>query len=128
MLMAEIVRFGVTGLAATATHFAAFAFLLDLLGVYAPVANGLAAVIASLVSYLGQRYWVFGARASGAGPAQIVRFGVSLAIAAISHAAILWAALHLFGLSPYAGAAIAILVVPAVSFVINRFWVFAAAA
>ena len=128
MLAAEIVRFGVTGVAATATHLAIFAILFDAIGVYAPLANGLSAMLASVVSYVGQRYWVFGARATGASRARILRFAVSLGVAAISHAAIVWAALHLFGLDPYVGAVIAVVIVPAMSFAINRFWVFGAAA
>ncbi len=127
MLVGEIVRFGVTGVAATLAHLAVFALLFDAIGLYAPLANGLSAVFASVVSYVGQRYWVFGDRAAGASRARIIRFAISLGLAAISHAAILWAALHLFGLDPYVGAVLAIVIVPAMSFAINRFWVFGAA-
>lgn len=128
MLVGEIVRFGVTGVAATAAHFAFFALFFDVMGLYAPFANGLATVFASVVSYVGQRYWVFGARAASANRARILRFAVSLGVAAISHAAIIWVALHLFGLDPYVGVMLAVLIVPAMSFAINRFWVFGAAA
>ena len=128
MLVGEIVRFGITGVAATLAHLAVFALLFDVIDLYAPLANGLSAVFASVVSYVGQRYWVFGARAAGASRARILRFAVSLGVAAISHAAIIWVALHLFGLDPYVGVMLAVLIVPAMSFAINRFWVFGAAA
>jgi putative flippase GtrA len=120
----EILRFGVTGLIATAVHLAAFAVQVDGVGMPPAPANALAVLIAGTVTYLGQRFWVFPGHAGPAGPAQIARFAVALGLAAGLHAAVLQLAVTGLGAGPYAGAVLGLVIVPPASFLLNRAWVF----
>lgn len=124
MLAGEVLRFGLTGAAASAAHLLAFAALYDGLGAAPVPANALAVLIASSVTYLGQRFWVFRARAGRVGTGQILRFAASLGLVAALHAGVLKLAVAGLGLSPYLGAVLGLVVVPPTSFLINRAWVF----
>lgn len=124
MLSGEVLRFGLTGAAATATHMAAFALQVDGLGIAPVPANAVSVVVASAVTYLGQRFWVFRSRAGRVGAGQIARFVLALGMAAGLHAGVLHLGLTVLGLGPYAGAVLGLVVVPPLSFLINRAWVF----
>ena len=123
-LAGEALRFGATGLAATAAHMALYVALIEGAGLAPVVAAVLAVGGASSVTYLGQRFWVFRREAGGA--AGIVRFALALGLAAALHAAILRLAMAGLGLGPYAGAALALCLVPPLSFLLGRAWVFRA--
>ena len=118
----EVLRFGATGLAATAAHVALYATLIEGAGAAPVPAAALAVLGASTVTYLGQRFWVF--RRGAGGAAGLLRFAAALALAAALHAAILRGAMAGLGLGPYAGAALALCLVPPLSFLIGRAWVF----
>ena len=56
----ELVRYLINGLVATAVHYAVLTFNLNVLGVHsAGVANLTAAMFGIMVSFLGNRYFVF---------------------------------------------------------------------
>ena len=121
-LAGEALRFGATGLAATAAHMMLYAGLIEGAGVAPVPAAVLAVGGASTVTYLGQRFWVF--RRGAGGAAGLLRFAAALALAAALHAATLRFAMAGLGLGPYAGAALALCLVPPLSFLIGRTWVF----
>lgn len=94
---AQVVRYVINGLAATAVHFGLLYLNLKVLGVpSAGLANLMAAAGGITASFLGSRYFVF--RASGQ-PwlAQAGRFGVLYALIAGLHGAVLFAWTDLAG-------------------------------
>lgn len=125
-LRQEVVRFAVVGVAATALHFGVLTLLVEAATLPPPVANGAAFLAALCVTYLGQSLWVFRAR-SRHGPRQMLRFALSLALGLGANVAIMALSVDVLGLSYRGGFVLAVLLVPALSFVVNRFWVFAAA-
>jgi putative flippase GtrA len=122
-LRRELLRFGAVGLAATAVHFALLTLLVEAAGLPPPAANGAAFLGALGVTYLGQSLWVFPGR-SRHGPRQMLRFAASLAIGFGANVAIMALSVQVLGLGYRAGFVLAVLLVPALSFVVNRFWVF----
>lgn len=123
----QIARFGVVGVLATLTHFAILWALVERGGIAPPLANGAAFACAVCVTWLGQSRWVF----AGHGPvtpAKLLRFGVSLSVGLIANVAVMALATEALGLGYRTGFLIACVVVPALSFVLNKLWVFRGAA
>lgn len=119
----EILRFGVVGLAATAIHYAILRLAVDTLEIPPSLANGSAFLCAVCVTYLGQSLWVF-RRHSQHGAAQMLRFIVSLGFGFFANVAIMALSVHALGLEYQNGFLLSLFLVPVLSFVINRFWVF----
>ena len=121
-LFRQILRFGLVGIAATATHAGVAVALVEAASVPFLWANALAYGCAVGVSYGGHRGWTFDAR--GAHKVQVPRF-VVVSLAGLGLAqAIGWAVNDGLGL-PY-GVALACVVVgvPTATFAAHRFWVF----
>lgn len=119
----EIIRFGVVGVAATVVHFGMLSLGVELLGIIPAVANGLAFLCAVGVTYFGQSLWVFrdhGGRSS----TQLLRFAASLALGFLANMAVMAVATQGLGLSYRIGFLIGCFLVPMLSYVVNRFWVF----
>ncbi len=119
----EILRFGCIGVAATLTHFLILSLSVERLGLDPTIANGLAFSIALLVTFFGQSFWVFRGH-DGLGPVVIGRFGVSLLLGLAANMAIMAICTRLLGLPYQAGFVTGLLVVPVLSYVLNKFWVF----
>lgn len=119
----EILRFGIVGLAATATHYVILRLAVETLAVPPTPANGLAFLCALSVTYLGQSLWVFQER-SQHGTAQMLRFTVSILIGLSANMAIMALSVHALGLTYQGGFLLGLFLVPILSFVVNRFWVF----
>jgi putative flippase GtrA len=86
----QVARYGLNGLAATAVHFLALSFNLQVLGLKsAGLANLLAAVAGISASYAGSRYFVFRVFDQ---PVlhQAARFGMLYAMIATLHGAVLY--------------------------------------
>jgi putative flippase GtrA len=119
---ARMLRFGVVGLTATATHYAVALALA--LGAGAPVqlahvAGFLAAVP---VSFLGHYHWTFRSRA---GLGRAARRFVAVALGAfLTSAAVLEALTRLTAWGDAVGILIGVVVIPVASYVINRVFVF----
>lgn len=87
---AEVLRYIVNGLAATAAHFATLAFCMDVVHVpYAGLANAAGSVVGITVSFLGSRHWVYRGH-DEPWPVQAARFGVLYACIALLHALVLF--------------------------------------
>jgi putative flippase GtrA len=86
---AQIFRFGLNGIAATVIHYGVFVTCLEvLLFSSAGVANLFAASVGIMVSFLGNRYFVFGASEISAS-VQFLKFFGLYGIIAVFHGLIL---------------------------------------
>lgn len=120
----EITRFGIVGFAATGVHLAVLTLGVERLGLPPATANGLAFLCALGVTYAGQSLWVFRGRGRhGAG--QVLRFAVSLGIGMLANVGIMALCVNGLKLDYRVGFVLGLVLVPALSFVINRYWVFA---
>lgn len=121
--MTEILRFGAVGLAATATHYLILRLAVEQLEIPPSPANGMAFLCALCVTYLGQSLWVFQER-SRHGTGQMLRFTVSLGLGFLANMGVMAVSVHGLGLEYQGGFLLGLFLVPALSFVLNRFWVF----
>jgi putative flippase GtrA len=86
---AEVFRYGINGVAATAIHYATLVLCLEVFGIpSAGAANGLAACVGIGASFLGSRYFVFRNTAAPMLP-QFMRFAGMYGLIALLHAATL---------------------------------------
>lgn len=122
----EIARFGIVGVLATLTHFVMLYLLVERAGLVPSLANGAAFLCAVAVTWLGQSRWVFAGHGTTS-PAKLLRFAVSLAVGLMANVAIMAIVTEGLGLGYRVGFLIACLVVPALSFVMNKLWVFRSA-
>lgn len=122
---AELVRFVVNGLVATAVHFAVLTVNLKVLGFgSAGVANLVAAVFGIATSFLGNRFYVFAGSAQQAWGPQVVKFSGLYALTALLHGLILWAWTDRLGLDYRIGFVIATGMQVSLSYLGNKFLVF----
>jgi putative flippase GtrA len=116
-------RFAVVGVAATLTHLATAIFLMDVCDVgLASVANAIALVLGSTVSYLGNAFWTFGRRDRHA--VRIVRFGIAYAAVFLLGSAIMFFVADIAGVPYLIPLGLVVIVTPIATFVLNRHWVF----
>jgi putative flippase GtrA len=78
--------------------------------------------VAVAVTYLGQSLWVF--RGSGHSLARLPKFLVSVFAGLFANIGIMALAVHVFGLNYLVGFAAALVIVPIMTFLVNKFWVF----
>ncbi len=118
----QAARFAVVGGAATATHLCVGLVLAESLGVAPFWANLCAFAAAVLVSYFGNLVWTFGMASEGVG--RLPRF-VALALCGLAvNQAIVFAAVTLAGWNYRVALAIVLLVVPILTYLGSRQWVF----
>lgn len=120
---AEIVRFAVVGVAATATHFLVLWAGVEWAGGPPAPMNGLAFLAAVSATYLGQSIWVF--RRPGVSAARLARFAVSTLGGLAGNVAIMAAAVGPAQLPYEVGFALALVIVPPITYFANKLWVFA---
>lgn len=112
----SMLRFAAVGILATLTHVAVAAWVLWTLGWSSAAANGLAFVIANLVSYMGNTCWSFATRPDAS---NVLRFAaVSLAALALTMG--LAAAVQRSGGSHAWGIALVVTLVPGLSYLAHR--------
>lgn len=116
---ARILRFAVSGLAATGVHAMA-AYLLIGAGAGAGWGNAMAALAATIASYLMHTLWSFGA-AIGAGNA--LRF-VAVAVFCASVAGVVGKFVATASGSANLSILAVILIVPPLSFLLHNFWTY----
>ena len=115
-------RFAVVGAVATAVHAAVFALLIETTPIDPVAATVVAFVVAFAVGFALNRRWTFGSRADPL--AQLPRYLVVQLAGLALNAAIMAFAVHAQRWSPYAGLALAIVLVPPVTFALARAWAF----
>ena len=120
----QAARFAVVGGAATATHLAVGLLLAEGLGMAPFWANFLAFSAAVFVSYFGNLVWTFEMAEAGVG--RLPRFVVVALCGLAANQAIVFATVNMAGWSYRVALAIVLLVVPVLTYLVNRQWVFRA--
>jgi putative flippase GtrA len=118
----QVLRFGVVGVAATLVHLGTLRLGVERAGIAPAVANGIAFATAVSVTYFGQALWVF--RRFDHSLSRLRRFAVSVVGGLIANVGIMAFAVQLLGLHYLVGFAAALTLVPAGTFIVNKFWVF----
>lgn len=120
----KVARFAVIGGAATATHLTIGLLLAEGLGIAPFWANFIAFSAAVFVSYFGNLIWTFDMAAAGLG--RLPRFAVVALGGLAANQAIVFATVNMAGWSYRVALAIVLLIVPALTYLANRQWVFRA--
>lgn len=122
--LAELLRFILNGLIATAVHYGVLSFNLRVLGMpSAGVANFVAAWFGIAASFVGSRYFVF-RKASTPWPHQALRFLILYASIACLHGLLLFAWTDVFHLDYSIGFLIATVLQTLLSYAGNKLLVF----
>ena len=122
---AEVVRYIVNGLAATAVHYGVLTFNLKVLGFgSAGMANLLAAMAGITASFLGSRYYVFTGSVRQPWLPQALKFSGLYGAIAVLHGLVLWLWTDRFGLDYRVGFLIATVLQVSLSYVGNKLLVF----
>jgi putative flippase GtrA len=117
-------RFIVVGIAATLTHVLVAVGLIDGLGMRtASIANAIAVIAGSAVSYAGNYFWTF--RRGGAHAVRLPRFILAYMTVFGLNGLIMLLIADLGGVAYLIPLAGAIAITPIVTFLLNRYWVFA---
>lgn len=128
--MQEPLRFAVTGLCATAVHFSVLTAGVEWAGLSATLANAIAFCCAVWATYFGQSRWVF----RGARPIperrlawrRFSRFGVSVLAGFFANILIMHLATQVWGVDYRIAFVICTVLIPILTFLLNKFWVFEA--
>ncbi|WP_416899688.1 MAG: GtrA family protein [Minwuia sp.] len=119
-LIAQIGRFGIVGLAATAVHALVYWLLVQFAATEANLANLLAFLTAFAVSWIGHSRWTFGA----GGRQRLARFtGVALGGYALNALAT-WIIVDGLVMDPRWPLVFILFVTPAATFAAGRLWAF----
>ncbi len=119
-LFGEIVRFGLTGATATLIHLGVGLGLHYTLGLDAFTANIFAFGCAVLVSYLGNSRYVFPKSSSGSGA--FARFSTVAVLGLCINQGIVFVGVGLWDRPYWQALAVLVSVVPAMMFVLVKFW------
>ena len=115
-------RFALVGAASTGLHVAVASSLIELAGLDAGAANGIAFTIATLASYLLNSRWTFEARLAFA---RLVRFAI-VAVAGLAVTVGITSAMQRAGYHYLVGIAVVVVVVPIFTFFSHRMWTYRA--
>jgi putative flippase GtrA len=115
-------RFAVVGALVTVVHAVVFTGAIELTRIEPVFANAIAFSVAVLVGYALNRRWTFARH--GAEHARLWRYVVASLAGLAWSSAIMFAVVHGANWSPYVGLALAVLLVPPLTFSLNQFWVF----
>ena len=118
----QLLRFGVVGVMATATHVGVAASLIEAAGWHAVIGNAAAFLCAVLVSYLANYYWTFGTANRHA--RAVPRFAVIGVSGFLLNAGLMYGVVSVLQLDYRAGLAAVVTLVPALTFVASRKWAF----
>ncbi len=121
-LARQAIRFAVVGGGATMTHVAVALALTDAAGLRPFTANLGAFLVALLVSYFGNHAWTFAA--SGGHARHFPRFAAVAVPALFLNQAIVHVIVDRLGFDFRFALFLVVLIVPALSLVLNRVWVF----
>ena len=117
-------RFIAVGIAATLTHVLVAVCLIDGLGMRpAAVANAIAVIAGTAVSYAGNYFWTF--RRGGPHSVRLPRFLLAYLTVFGLNGLIMYVVADLAGVAYLIPLAAVITVTPVVTFLLNRYWVFA---
>jgi putative flippase GtrA len=118
----QALRFAVVGATASAAHVVVALTLIELPRVPVLTANGLAFLVAVVVSYSGNHSWTF--QREGHHQRHLPRFLTIALIGLALNQAIIFGLVTIAGFSYLVGIFAVIAIVPAASFVLSRRWAF----
>ncbi|NYH07541.1 GtrA family protein [Pseudomonas moraviensis] len=113
-------RFAVTGLFVTALHALVAVLFINFVSPVPPLANGVAFIVATVVSYVINTTWSFSARLHGK---TLLRFMLVSAGGFLLAMFVAWAA-QMAELHYLAGIVAVALTIPAFTFVLHNFWTY----
>jgi putative flippase GtrA len=116
----QVQRFAVSGLLATGLHALVAVGLIESFAISAPLANGIAFLIATVFSYAVNTLWSFSSALHGRNLFRFICVSIVGGSLAISVSAI---AAH-YELHYLAGIGMVALIVPSVTFLLHRFWTY----
>ena len=120
----SVLKFGLVGLFATLTYYSSAIFLREVLqGFSILVTNVFAYCIAMIVSYAGHYFWTY--KAQGNHGATIAKYIISALFGSALNSTIVYICMR-FSMQYKSAMLVAIILVPAVAYVINKKWVFRA--
>lgn len=124
--LAQLARFGVVGLLATAVHAGSYWLLVHNIWLPPVPATVAAFGVAFTISFLGHRHWTFAAQAAGVDTrSSMARFLLTALLGLGSNTFLTWLLTGPLGL-PANSALVGILfVTPVLTFVCSKYWVFA---
>lgn len=121
-MVLQVARFGVVGTLATAVHTVVVVALVEL-GLLPPTpANVAAFCCAVFVSYFGHYYWTF--RSAAQHRAAFLRFSIAAATGFALNYGIFLLIVDIWGAHYLIALAVVFVVVPAVTFAMNKLWAF----
>jgi putative flippase GtrA len=118
----QVARFAVVGGIATVCHIVVAVVLVEGPGLTPVLANFIAFCAAVLVSYLGNHSWTFGA--TGEHLFHLPRFAAIAVTGLALNQAIVYTMVEVVGADYRLALMVVVLVVPALSFALNRGWAF----
>ncbi len=120
--MGKVLRFAISGGLATAVHVSTFVVLVEWLAVRAVPAAGIAFIVALLVSYGMNYHWTF----SVAGPHRVMlpRFALVAVLGLLFNLAVTYAVVDVAGYWYGYALLLVVLMVPTMTFVLSKVWVF----
>jgi putative flippase GtrA len=118
----RLVRFGFTGLVVTFVYAAVTIVLVEAGGVGAIAASIAGYLAAGGVSYLGHLYFSFSVRPDHR--AYVWRFLIAATLSFVLTIVITWIVTQVLGFSARVSVPVVSILLPATSYVCNRFWVF----
>jgi len=118
----RIVRYGLAGVLATAIYFLAVFLLVERGGVAPVTAAVIATAIVIVTSYVINRAFVFDT--NRAHQSAFTRFVLASLLGIAANTGLMYVATRVFAWPYLVGAALTILVVPPMNFLVNQFWAF----
>lgn len=113
-------RYSLTGVLITLLHFSIAVFIIEKLGLTPTIANGIASLIAMLVSFVINSVWSF--KQPLQGPA-LVRFFIVSLIGFLLTVGIAWVN-QLLGFHYIMGIMLVIIIIPLITFTLHNSWTY----
>ncbi|OGT01257.1 MAG: hypothetical protein A2Z65_01200 [Gallionellales bacterium RIFCSPLOWO2_02_58_13] len=121
-MLLQMVKFGLVGLSATAIHASVLFFLVEKLGVGPVLASIPAFLTALVISFLINHHWTFVVK-RGYGR-YFSRYAAVSVAGLILNIAIMYGTVLLMHQSYIVGLGVVIILVPLISFLLQRYWTF----
>lgn len=129
---AELFRFGVVGVAATVIHYILAVIAVEVIGLIPLIAHVIAFWCAFPVSFAGHMYWTFREQTEGHTPQHRtqywLRFFTTALIGLAAGQLVVFVAADVLSIHHRIAFAAALVLAPAVVFVLSKFWAFRTAA
>ena len=117
------IRYGFTGVIATAFHYLVLLCLVELFDIRPWIATGIGAMLGAAVAYIGNRNFTFSSNTPNF--KALPRFMIVAVLGAILNSLQVWILTHFFDMHYFVAQVIATTVVLIVTYQLNRQWTFA---